>query len=428
MSPEIDLSLAQIILLLFLGLVTIIVTAANSRSLLVIPALLIFLATIGLALDFFDRPIPTWLLPIQTRRSDLVLALGIIFSVNILFRAQHLELKYLSRQALLILAINLYASLVRGVHEGMLSSLQSVLFALAVSGSVVFGSTLILSLFHSPQMLLRAIPLANAIWLISILIQLFISPFSLVASNYRLLGLTPNPQAAALTLATFIISSLWFLIHAQTKKHKQYMLLMLGLNCLLVLWTGSRTGAIMSVAGGSIVLYRNAGRAILWIPLIAALLFIFVQISLSITGVSDSFQRVLSTENTRSSVLPMLLQSFLNNPLFGAGVQDAGASENSYILGLAAYGLGMGMLIFALLAVSIYKCKRLWSIGKDTRHPLAKYADLIVAYQFMYFLGALAEGYIIARVSPLLFQMILFSVLGTYVLKEYTPSEEIVNK
>ncbi|MFG0257036.1 MAG: O-antigen ligase family protein [Phycisphaerales bacterium JB043] len=424
MNFDIDLSLAQVIILVFLALVTLLTTAASTRSLVLIPGLVIFLATIGLALNWWGTPIQTWLISVQLRRSDLVLAVGVMFALNILFRFQQMRVEYISKQALVLLAINLYAGMVRGIHEGMLSGLQSVFFAIMVTGSVIAGSSLLLSIYENPRKVTHAILIGNVLWLLAILVQLFVNPSVIILSNYRLIGLTANPQAAALALSTFIIFCVWMLLTAETRKHKQLILMLLAIDCALLLWTGSRTGTIMAIAGTSILLYRNMGKAVLWLPIASIVLFLVVQITLAVTGTGESVGRVVSFENTRTTVLPVLLESFMRNPLFGVGVQDAGNSENSYVYGLAAYGLGMGLLIAIFLASSIVKCVRLWSIGRAKGHPLASLADLVVAYQFVYFLGALAEGFIIARVSPLLFQMVIYSTIGTYVLRHAHELEE----
>jgi len=133
-------------------------------------------------------------------------------------------------------------------------------------------------------------------------------------------------------------------------------------------------------------------------------------------GVGSSAQRLLSTENTRAGGWQQLLEVGLANPLLGVGVNDTGASENSYLLALAAYGVGGLCMVLLVAAVSAFVVLRLLRLrfGAAYRTPYGGLIDLVVGFNAMYFIGAVLEGYIVARISPLLFSMLIFGALAAY--------------
>src|SRR5262249_46320666 len=77
----------------------------------------------------------------------------------------------------------------------------------------------------------------------------------------------------------------------------------------------------------------------------------------------------------------------------------------------AAFGVGMVVLVMLLVVVSIRECIRVWREAK--KGPgLRGVADVIVAFNIMYFTIATFEGIIMARVREILVWMVAFSALG----------------
>jgi hypothetical protein len=170
---------------------------------------------------------------------------------------------------------------------------------------------------------------------------------------------------------------------------------------------------VLSMSG---VLYSRAGRAILLLPIVTGLVFVVFSVFQKL-GVEIFYERLASTENTRSQTWEHLLQGGMSSPLIGLGVEGAGDSENGYLYGFAAYGIGMVFLIVMLMATTglmvLGLLRRRWSM--DARYRAI--VDLSIGYMAAYFAGSIFEGYMMARVASNLVFFMLFTGIAARVIR-----------
>ena len=133
-------------------------------------------------------------------------------------------------------------------------------------------------------------------------------------------------------------------------------------------------------------------------------------------AIGNKAQRLTSTEDTRTSAWFGLWENAWSSPLIGLGVAEAGDSENSYLYAFASYGLGMLALIAMLVIVSGGLMLRLFMLRGRLEADQRSMIDLVMAYNAMYFAGAVFEGYLIARVAAPLVLMLIFSGLASRML------------
>lgn len=371
---------------------------------------LIVFGSMALPLDWNDKVKPTIWLPVQSQRSGLFLAAGIAGSLIVLAQVWRTRGKRLSASALLMLVIGLYAAMMRFVHEGPVDGALSVVFAVATIVPLLFASMLVIDKPDDLRILMRGAVVANIVWLGMIAMQVVIDPDMVTMGNeFRFVGLYSNPQHSGVLMAFFLVISLWMMLN-ERGRIALLMLGVVGINGLLLLWTGSRTGLGMAIIGVSATLYSRAGRAILLLPLAAIIGYVGLKVMVDVLGITLGFERLTSTANTRDEAWGTLVSVAMENPLFGAGTEGAEKSENSWLYGFASYGFGMLvlLLVLALVAsVEILKTVRArFVVPAEYRSSL----DFMVGLLLMYFAGAVLEGYMISRVSSTLCFFLTISV------------------
>jgi hypothetical protein len=110
-------------------------------------------------------------------------------------------------------------------------------------------------------------------------------------------------------------------------------------------------------------------------------------------------------------------EQFRESPLFGAGSQqDAVHSENSFLLGLASYGIVMGGLILLLMFATGWQVLRVLRLRAYFDGIDRRLAELYLGFCGAYFAGSLLEGYIVSRVSAPLVMMVIFSGIGGWLV------------
>ncbi|MEC9373378.1 MAG: O-antigen ligase family protein [Planctomycetota bacterium] len=379
-------------------------------------ALLIFFATIGLALDYWGRPVRTWMSPIQINRSWIYLGMGALLAVICVLSLPKLKFRAFPMQALMLLIIGMYAGVLRILHEGPVDGVQTaaLAFGTIVPFTLIVASTL--DEWEDMTRGLRLIMWANIIWIGAVAVQFFISPKQLMlGQGSRFMGMTANPQHASVILAVTAVVALWLLLNDQKYRYKAMWAVLLGANLILLAWTGSRTGMAMMVIGATAVLYSRVGRAILFLPAAAIVAAILMQF-LAAAGIGMELERFTSTENNRAGVWRTLIAAGMRNPIIGVGTGDAQESESSYLLAFAAYGVGMVLLVLGLMAVSGWQMLRLWRVRGRVPRSHRTMVDLIIGYNAMFFAGAIFEGYIMARVTGHISYMLVFACLATAII------------
>jgi hypothetical protein len=377
---------------------------------------MLFVASTGTQGDEFTG-LRLWLYPIQANRSPIFLALGAILVIPLLVHSGRLSFT-LPVQGTLLLAIALYAGLLRIVHETPASGLSSIVFAaVTIAPLLVLVPALIEGWEDFPR-LMRAVMVGHVAWIGAIAVQVVVNPSQLtIGKSSRFLGITGNPQHAAAYLAVMSTIAIWLFLSEPNRRARLLWVAILAINLILLAWTGSRTGMGMFVIGTTAATYGRLGRTALYLPFVAVVLWGGVELA-ALAGIdlATAGERLTSTEDTRTGAWLDMLASASKSPLIGAGVANAGDTENSYLFAFAAYGLGMMALVVILIVATCVIGLRLFA----RRHRVGPHArsviDLILAYNAMYFAGALFEGYLIARVAAPLVMMLLFSGMASRVL------------
>ncbi len=391
---------------------------ARLRVALLAFAAMLFVASTGQATTTAGIPIRQWLNPIQANRSTLFVGLGTLLGIGLLAHLSVVNRRRWPTQAIVILLIAVYAAMMRIVHDGAAEGVISLTFALLTILPLAMLAMALLEDWEDVYGLLRTIAWTLIAWVGAVVIQLLINPALLTKGRQgRFLGLLGNPQHAAVLLGVGAVILLWLLVNDPRRRLRIVWLAALTFTGVLLLWTGSRTGFGMFALGAAVAAYSRLGRTVLLLPAmaVAGIVGVWVAGRLGIDlGVAE---RLTSTENTRAAAWRNLADRAAESPWIGVGVEAAGDSENSYLFGMAAYGIGMLLLILTLMFVSLQICIRLRRIrpflGPDQR-PVV---DLVIAYNLMYFAGAVLEGYLMARVSSQLVMPLVFAAIATRVLE-----------
>ena len=378
-----------------------------------------FAASLGIQVDWLGRLVPTFWLRVQLWRSALYLGTGaLLFVVTITMLSQR-RLQRPSAPTVMLLVIATFAGLLRVVHGNPGDGLATLGLAVATIVPLGLFATSFAQEWNDWYSLMRVLMVANMVWVLGVFVQLVIKPSVLtVSQDARFLGLTGNPQHCAVYLSITGVVLLWLILHDPKRRHTWSWITLLGIDTVLLLWTGSRTGLLMLVVGSCMLLWRRLGRAMLILPVVAAIGIATVEMVPGI-DITTASGRLTSTENTRVHAWGVLFAGGLENPVIGAGfdaTREQDATENSYLLAWAAYGFGMVLIVFTLgilcLIQSISLLRARSRLGDE-----APFVDLVVAYYPMFFLGALFEGYIMARVGVTLVFLVLLSSLGSLLLR-----------
>src|SRR5690606_37911459 len=126
-----------------------------------------------------------------------------------------------------------------------------------------------------PQMILalRLIALAGVAYLAGVAIQFVINRnIMLRPPQARFCGLSGNPQSVAISFSVFSVVALWLLLFGPLRRLRPFWACFLGACLVILVWTGSRTGVVMTAVGLSFAFYRRFGRLVLLAP-VALIIF-----------------------------------------------------------------------------------------------------------------------------------------------------------
>ena len=211
-----------------------------------------------------------------------------------------------------------------------------------------------------------------------------------------------------------MVVGLWLILNDPKWRYRWLWIGMFGINVVLMLATGSRSGIVYTTVGLIAVLYRRLGRSVLILPFIALSAWGALQF-VSLFGIHFGFARVISLEDTRSAAWMILIEEGLESPLFGHGTSGVSKSENSYLFGFASFGFPMLILMLVFMFASIRHCKVLHRTVRayPSWRPLV---DLMIGFNAMYFANTMLDGIILARTDPQLINMLLFSAMSAMFL------------
>jgi O-antigen ligase len=181
----------------------------------------------------------------------------------------------------------------------------------------------------------------------------------------------------------------------------------ISLMLVMLVWTGSRTGAVMFLVGFAIMFRRRLGvSAVLIIALVAGGLLAWQLINPG----EDTATRIVSTENTRIGVWTSLLQDFLSSPVVGVTSQTW--SENSYLLVAARAGI-VGLVPFAIALALLWKALIQIQFLRRSLGSAAIMGDLVIAASISLLVGAFFEGFLYGTLTiPVLALYVYFAVAG----------------
>ena len=415
----IELSTTTIIIGLFAAMVGfacfVLMLIKKERANWVIGVML-FASSLGIPVEYNGKVITGIFFKLQLYRSELFLLCGMALACHVLVHIRETRGRFVSLQGSIIVVMGFYAALLRFIHSGAADGSESVLYAFFTLIPLLWALPLLIHDFSDVWRLLRTFAVVNAIWIGGVAAQIAINPSVVVIGReQRFIGLLGNPQHTGTLMAVFVALSLYLFLNDPLKRYKLIYLTLFGINTGFRAWAWSRTGLVMAVLAITGVLYARVGKAILWLPAVA----IFVAISLKLlemAGLSIGFERLASTNNTRASAWSNLWHNGLDSPIVGKGVEGAGDSENGYLYGFAAYGIGMVMLIMILMLGTAYTSFKLWARRKYLPIEYRSLSDFLIGYFALYFGGSFFEGYMMARVaSHLLFFLVFTGIASQFI-------------
>jgi hypothetical protein len=249
--------------------------------------------------------------------------------------------------------------------------------------------------------------------------QFRINPEPMIFLHGLLMGMTGNPQHAAIMLMAIVPCILFFLLSSNSKFWQKILCtIFLLLTIYLLLQTGSRTGLLSLMVGVFIFFGQrsSAQKKFLYIlALLAILVFTFIDISVASSFVPE---KLISLQDTRTQVWQSMWQRFLLNPLFGAPLQGdrLGFNENSWLAIAATTGI-IGLIPAILFAYQCIKfAMELHRIGnRNPSHRL--HCDMVTAGISSLLVGSIAEAYLLGILTFALLALCTYLILGQYLIE-----------
>ena len=420
--------LFQITILVFIGIVIIFKSVnKNPNYIWYLIAILALFASFNVYTDPFDREVPTLVFPLQQfKQYGRIITVGflLIISLQLLFKKHFHHYKKLHDQ------------------YGILKSLLIIQFFIFIK-NMIFGDTLLALVTMTVFILLYMVFTCDVAYLlkdekqfkISIftfisgigifigmtLYQSFFNPTALFHFNGRFLGMTGNPQHAAVLLTSGIPILMVFIIEKQKLWKRVILIILLLLTIYYLIVTGSRTGIVMAFVVLFIFLIGFKTLAIKW--LILGSIFSFLLLTITkfnpFEKVDDSItERYQSIENTRENVMAIQIRQFLENPFFGANPKGEriGFAENSYLAVAASLGIvGLFPLVFMIRGIIII-IRKLWWKSKFSNKK--HFYLLVIAGLLSLLAGAFTEAYLLGNMTWPIILLLCYVYWGYYLLQK----------
>lgn len=257
--------------------------------------------------------------------------------------------------------------------------------------------------FSAMRATLQALALSGVLFTVAMLVQALLRPSAAVWMN-RLFGITGNPQHAAQFLCLFMLPTLYLATNAPTRRPvRTFLYVLLSLQAMMLLWTGSRTGILMLLVG-LLLYYRLQIHRLVLSAILVGIAMLGVLMLVGETDVTSGWGRVFSTENTRAGAWTLELRAFLASPWFGNPELLANGTplfrETSYLAAAKTTGV-IGLMLMGAAVVSHMVIA--WGVVRNTRGcapEVSRLTDLIFAMVCMIAAGALFEAYLMATVAP----------------------------
>ena len=416
------LSIELLALLGILGAVLIFVITARFKAALFAYAGMLFASMIAAPIDWLGNPVQTWMTPLQLRRSEIFAACGTMLLAAALLHLPRIQTKNIAFQAVLVLCIGMYSGFIRIIaSDSPMSGIETIAFTLL---TILPAMLVVPALIRDEQDLLRflrIIAFVSAVWFAACVVQFFTRRIVLtLGGGYtRFQGMLSNPQHAGAYLAVATWVCIFLVMNDPKLAWRPLWIGLSVVNGVMLAWTGSRTGLGMFSIGLVAIMYARIGAAILFLPIVGGIFAVALNFVIEQLGGDVNYNRGSGGGDTRTGAWVVLWEQFLESPLLGTGArEETKFSENSFLFGLATYGLVMGVILVTFLLYSGWLCLKLWR-AKHWLDPLhRRFVDLFIGFNAMYFAGANFEGYLISRVSASLTFMLGFSALGPYLLQK----------
>lgn len=359
----------------------------------------------------------TWLRAIQLRRAEIYLGAGCLVFIGMIVHLNRLGTKLPPFAAICLWVINIYAGTLDSHHIEPKEGLLRIIFATVTLVPMMFMTSALIRDSYDVLRWFRMIAVVGSAWTFACCIQFVLDRSQLVfPGTARFTGLLGNPQATAVYISPMTALMTWLVLNETSKRWRTYWIVVAGITIIFLGWTGSRTGALTYMMGLTAVLYARAGRAILFLPLVAAGVYGLFSLTQAM-GVDLGLDRLTSGKDTRSEVWSLLIEDALHAPILGMGQQRKGGVENSYLLGWVIYGPGMLLLILTMLGSSCFQGLRLLASRRRLGPLERRMADFVLGFYAIYFSGAVFEWYIVARLEASIPMFVIFSTVGAHLLR-----------
>ncbi|TWO72295.1 hypothetical protein FN976_06210 [Caenimonas sedimenti] len=228
--------------------------------------------------------------------------------------------------------------------------------------------------------------------------------YGIVLGNPRFFGSAAHPNFLAVQLTVCAIV-LFSAVYSDKLRRSWPNWLLIFASLYLLVATGSRTGLLMTSLGvGLYVLCRSRFKlaVLLWVA-IALAIFLAAILSIVPADLLLSFDRGEVGLDTRSEAWGFLLGLIASEPIFGHGLVTF-YSENSYLRGLANYGL---VYFVPFVFVAVVSTIRLWKTARASEYkPIF---TMMFCLHVSLLTGAMLEGYLIDLLSLPVFMYVITS-------------------
>lgn len=396
----------------------------NYYRLYLLAAMALF-ASFGVFVDPFGRETPALVFPLETlRQNGRIITLGILILISVYIlnkkkNRQSVKFKdffFIKNSLLFIQCLIFFKNLIYGSF--ITASLTLTVFLLVYS---VFykGFPYWLSNEKYFKRSVFSFLIAILVFNIMALYQSLFDPIAMSFLHERFMGMTENPQHAAVLLTSGIPIFLVSIIEANKTWQKSLLIIGLFWTFYYLTLTGSRTGMIMAIISLLIFLSGYKGKGIKWFIIGSIVCFAVISIT-DYNPFDDTsgtvIERYGSTENTREEVVEIQLRKFRTNLIFGAEPRGErlGFAENSYLAVAASLGiLGLIPLFFMIRGI-VKLLIILWGRAKYSKNKHFYY--LVISGLVSLLVGGLAEAYLLGNITWPIILLFCYVHWGYYLL------------
>lgn len=391
--------------------------ARNLRAGLAVVTLIVFFSSISTQVEGrgHERVGRTWLQLFQANRAELYLAMSCALGMILAANARFMQMTRVSGIAMIMLIINIFAGVLDARSDAAQGAMRVGLAAISITSMALFVTSMVRT-WDDLLPLMRALGVSGLMWVGGALVQVLLDKSQMLV-NYetRFLGLLGNPQGTAIYLGPQSAITLWLMLNDSKRWTRILWAAVYAVILMLVVWTGSRTGMLMTIMGAMALLRSRFKNAVFLLPVLAVAL-VGVAYLVDSLGIELPFKRFLEGGDTRSEAWRGLFEDAQRSGVFGLGLEGARFVENSYLYAWVVYGPIMLALLLLQLVVIGTSSFRLWSVRREVPFKVRSMVDLTIAYYAMFFVGAQFEWFILARVDANISYVVIFSCIANAML------------